>query len=531
MDNYEKMNNATEKVENIAKTNAAAQTDVFDVDEATEKEFYEEDYLKEAEAQREAAAVEKMREKEKRAELKEDRLNEKSDRSGDGGGKKRKKGGMGGWIAAVSILSAACIVLATLLIVNGDGGAGYGKQLTGTVDETYYDFVNYVDSMDADMSKLLVSKDEKYKQKLLVELSTKARLAADDVARLPLKDESKFYTVKFVNQVGDYGKYLNNKLIDGLSFTKEDNETLADLYKINAGLKKELSKLTADLGVDFDFTELLSEKSNALTDKFDELESNAVDYPKLIYDGPFSDSLDTDGVKSDLGAELTLAQAQDAVRTAFDPYGVIDVKPDGEGEGVIKTYNFDCTLDSGDKLYVELSKAGGKVVLFECYKDCTGDNVGLTEAENISDDFLEHLGFKNMKAVWATESGAVAYLNYVYSINGVIVYPDMVKLTVCKERGLVSGMDAREYYMNHTLRSLPTDIITAPEAIDRVFEDLEVKTCRLAVIPLGETRETLSYEISGKYDGTTYYVYIDAKSGNEVEILKVVETTEGTLLI
>ena len=59
MDNYEKMNNATEKVENIAKTNAAAQTDVFDVDEATEKEFYEENYLKEAEAQREAAAVER----------------------------------------------------------------------------------------------------------------------------------------------------------------------------------------------------------------------------------------------------------------------------------------------------------------------------------------------------------------------------------------------------------------------------------------------------------------------------------------
>ena len=50
-------------------------------------------------------------------------------------------------------------------------------------------------------------------------------------------------------------------------------------------------------------------------------------------------------------------------------------------------------------------------------------------------------------------------------------------------------------------------------------------------MPYGETREVLTYEISGEYAGATYYVYIDATDGKEIQIFRVIETTEGQLLI
>ena len=535
---YER-NNATEKVENITSGAEAALSE-------EEKAFIE------AEAEREAAADEVLTDRERRAAYRKAQIEKKNKLkrekyawregvygdaaatggNGGNGGNGGKKRSDSGWLIAVVVLGSIALIMSTLFIVAMTVGIGNDKQLAGTVDEAYYDLVNYVDSMDVDMSKLIVSNDRKQQQRILTELSAKAQLAANDVTRLPLKDESKFYTTKFINQVGDYSKYLNNKLIDGLSITEDDKDNLQSLYEINGGLKRELTALTADMGENFDFMTLLDDGStNDVTDKFNELESNAVDYPKLIYDGPFSDALDEKTPKGLDGEEVSLEKAMETVKSTFEAYGVGDLTAEGEGNGVIKTYNFDCETDDEGGMYVELSKTGGKVVMFECYRDCTEQRVSLDEAEQIADKFLEKLGFEDMKAVWATEKGAVAYLNFVHTINGVAVYPDMVKVTVCKERGVVSSMDAREYYLNHTERSLRTDIITAPEAQAMVNENIEQKTCRLAIVPYGETREVLTYEISGEYAGATYYVYIDATDGKEIQIFRVIETTEGQLLI
>ena len=51
------------------------------------------------------------------------------------------------------------------------------------------------------------------------------------------------------------------------------------------------------------------------------------------------------------------------------------------------------------------------------------------------------------------------------------------------------------------------------------------------MVPVGETSEKLCYEFTGTYDDSTFYVYIDALSGKQVQMFKVVESTEGTLLV
>jgi len=58
-----------------------------------------------------------------------------------------------------------------------------------------------------------------------------------------------------------------------------------------------------------------------------------------------------------------------------------------------------------------------------------------------------------------------------------------------------------------------------------------VKISRVAVVPIEKKIEKLCYEILGEYVGSTYYVYIDVTTGRQVEMFKVIESTEGTLLI
>ena len=59
---------------------------------------------------------------------------------------------------------------------------------------------------------------------------------------------------------------------------------------------------------------------------------------------------------------------------------------------------------------------------------------------------------------------------------------------------------------------------------------MEISSSRLAIIPYG-SYEKLAYEFNGVNNGDTYYIYIDVETGKELEIFKVVKTTEGTLLM
>ena len=439
--------------------------------------------------------------------------------------------GVGGWVAAVVSLGSVVLILATLFTLSLTTQTFGNDKQSGMTAQAYYDFVDYVDAMDTGLSKALVSSDEKNVQKILTEVTAQANLAAADLARLPISDENKFYTVKFVNQVGDYSKYLINRLIDGYSLTETDKETLKKLYEINNELKRELMKATAEAGEKYDFDNMNAEtKDDALLNVFSAAEERSAEYPELIYDGPFSDGLKSKKAKGLTGEEVSLTKAEENFKKYFADYVVDNVEAVGEKNDKIKTYDFESKIKNGGALYAEVSKLGGELIFFDCYDDCSEANYDLDYCIETGAAFISGLGIKGMYPVWATENGSVAYINYAFELDGVIVYPDMIKVTVCKERGIVSAFDAREYYLNHVSRKIPSAVLSENEAIKKCSTLSQIESVRLALIPKGNDDEVLTYECSGKVGDSTFYVYVDAFTGREVKIFKVVETLEGKLL-
>ena len=53
-------------------------------------------------------------------------------------------------------------------------------------------------------------------------------------------------------------------------------------------------------------------------------------------------------------------------------------------------------------MFAQLSKKGGKVVMFDSYKECDDKNFSVERCVDIATDFLNDLGFDNMKAVWTS---------------------------------------------------------------------------------------------------------------------------------
>ncbi len=492
--------------------------------------------------ERKKALIEAKRLKaDKRSELKEKRERDKHERLEKMGEYKQKRyekrssRGIGGWLAAVIALGCACLVLTTILIsdifMSGNGEV----MLSNSYARNFYDFVGYVDNIDVNLSKLSLSNDADNQQKILCDLMVQANLAEADLEALPIEQNSKNSTVKFINQVGDFSKYLNNKLIDGDSMSESDIATLKQMKNISNDLRVRLKKLEGELGEDFDFMILLSGEENALLDYFNEMEYHSVEYPKMIYDGPFADEPESTSQETEMqdSEKITEEEAKAAFERYFSDYKMKEVTVIGYGEGNhFSVYNVEGKNDRYSLLAQISTK--GELVAFDSYTHASERKYDRDECIANATKFLEKCGYKSIKAVWVNMSNDnMAYINFASVANNgeVVLYADLIKVAVCSETGRVCDMDAHLYLKNHKEREIPEVKIRVEEAELKVSKDIEIETSRLALIPLNSGKEVLAYEFSGNGSDGSYFVYINAVTGKEVQIFKVVSTDDGELLL
>ena len=70
--------------------------------------------------------------------------------------------------------------------------------------------------------------------------------------------------------------------------------------------------------------------------------------------------------------------------------------------------------------------------------------------------------------------------------------------------------------------------LSAQEALEQVSSRLEAGQARLCVIPYREG-ERLCYEVPGRYEEREYRVYGDALTGEETEVLMMVDSVGGRM--
>ncbi len=145
--------------------------------------------------------------------------------------------------------------------------------------------------------------------------------------------------------------------------------------------------------------------------------------------------------------------------------------------------------------------------------------------------FLERRGFQGMTPTYTTRVNNTEVVSFVYQDGGTLIYPDQIKVKVALDNGQVIGLDAVGYFTNHHRRNLPPPKLTLEQARARVNVRLNVEGVRLTLIPTEGGKEILAYEVRGRLGRDTYLVYIDALTGEEVNILKVVDTPQGRMVM
>ncbi len=446
--------------------------------------------------------------------------------------KKRKKNRTAK-IIAVAVTQAlgvgAIVGLSVALYYSQDkieSQENYKNELESVYSRAYYDLTDAADDIDITMAKLAVASTPEKQRELLYDLWKTATLAENHLGTFQGSDEGVLAASKFVNQLGDYSLYLAGKISKGEAVTPEEKELLTKLKPATATLKKALKSAGDGLNEGKLFVGDEGVLSN-FAEPFSAFVEPDIEYPEMIYDGPFSDALENKGAEAlqDLpvidenkGAELLKTYFPNAQNVSFV----------GKCEGRIPTLNYSLTVD-GNPSWAQLSQKGGKLINFNSTKEDGQTAATQLDAGAAAVEFAKRLGYGDMQVVWSATANGQRFFNLAPVQEGVIIYPDLVKVKTDAESGNILGFDSSHHAYNHKPRILPKPVILESDARKEVFLD-GVGEGRLSLIPKNGSSEVLAYEFEGESEGT-YFIYIDALTGEEADILYVVDTDNGTLLM
>ena len=473
-------------------------------------------------AKHEAYLAEKKAKREHALKVRAEKRAERND--------KRHAPGFGGWLAAVISLGVTTLALGTVVTFGWLAMDDMQADMAGSYTQSLYELNSVIDNLDADLSRARVSSSAGDRVRVLSDIAIESETAETILERFPLDMQMTEQISSFINKMGDSAKSMLYTVANGGELTSSQKQSLNYMYETNAKVKEEINNLISTCKGK-DLINAMRGKSNALGEGFANIQNNTFEVPKGIQDGPFSESTEKTNPRALKGAEEITAQAAEKLALQyFADYKVSEAKCTGEATGEAFTlYNVNLTTPDGEML-VQLSKLGGKVVAFDSFKDCSDRNFSVDRCIAIAEDFLTSIGYDGLKPVWVSENSTTCNLNFAPVKDGVILYPDLIKVKVCEERGIVTGVEALSYVLNHGARTIGKATISEAQAQANVSGELQIEGARKALIPF-DGEEVLCYEFVGSLDGNEYYVYVDAQTGEEIEVLCVIGTAQGRALM
>ena len=428
----------------------------------------------------------------------------------------------GGLFWALTALTATTMVVAFVRTHQWDQAT---NRLRGIYQKALYESSELTEGMAVNFNKVSVAGGPA-RELLLTDVIRQAQGVQADLAVLPLSGSAIAPAMKYINQAGDFCQRLLTRLGEGDSLSSEDAANLTALSETAAQLSLALSAIIQEYEAG----------QWPLTDRLIQLESlsgesaPAVDYPTLLYDGPFSDGATGSEFKALAGMdEISAQEAEQLLRNYVGADRVTKIALDGESSLPTPCYGF--SLEAGGyHLSAAVTKMGGQVLYLLCSDDVTGELLSLSQCFRAAETFLLSRGYSGMELNYYSQHDGILTANYAATQNGVTLYPDLVKIQISMADGAILGVEAGNYLRNHVPRSLDLPALTEAEARARVNPALSVESVRLCVIPT-DAAEVYCYEISCSGKGGTYLVYLDAVTGAEVDIMQVVGDAQATLVM
>ena len=425
-------------------------------------------------------------------------------------------------LAALLALTGACAVR------EGARAHALENQVFAEYERAYYDTAERVGDMAMRLEKALITGSTAQRTALLGAISRQADSAQASLSALPAALPVASGAMKFVNQLGDFCRALGEKLMTGEQATPEEEKTMGQLLDAVTQLRDQMEEGARELASGRP-AQALAEMTRPVSLNDTQPAEALISYPVLLYDGPFSDGRD-EGTLIALGPEVCgREEAAETARAFVGEDRVRSVLVTGEAEVPVPAWEITCLTGDGI-LVLALSKQGGDVLYMLDESPVGGARYSPADAIDMARAFLSQQGYGEMEVSYWISAGSRVTVNFAAVQDGVILYPDLVKVEMSLGSGRVIGLEALNYLGSHRERTNLAPSLTEKEARGRLGRSLTCLRTRLCVIPL-DAGETLCYECLAYLGEREYLVYIDAETGEERQIYKVIEDESGSLAI
>ena len=433
---------------------------------------------------------------------------------------------------ATALLAVSTIGLGVGFAVSDSQAMRYKTELENSYQSNFYSLVDSVNNLETKISKTINSTTSDYQRKTLLEASKNASEAEIAVASLPFSQNDIQETVKMVNQISGYTSTLAEKLAEGESLNNDDISTLEDIEQSVLSLKNQLTGFANKINGGYSIVEAsmdVDTETNSFSRSLASLKDNDVEYPTMIYDGPFSDSVINTTVKGLSGDNVTKSEAKTNIEKYFKSGASATYV--GETNGKFKTYNFNVKNSSDENLFVQVTKVGGHVLTISGAGNNGQATIDIESAKKIATDFASQNGIENPQVVWSDSIENDVYLNIAPTSQNIVLYPDLVKVKINLVRGDIIGYDATSYFTNHVDRTLSKGSLSIDDAKAKVPSKFTIQNARYVLSPLDFNREVVCVEVEAKEQDNTFYFYYNVENGKLENVLKVIETDNGNLLM
>ena len=415
----------------------------------------------------------------------------------------------------------------------------YRMAIENNYNMAFYQLVDYVQEVEVYLAKSIISGSPESSTENLTYIWREANLAQTYLSMLPMNSSELENTAKFLNQVSDYTYSLSRKTIESQELKQEDLDNLDKLHNLSLDLENTLNQLSMDLSAGkISWAELTRERnpgfsqqvSNISKDSFSNLEENFHEYAGLIYDGAFSEHMTNPQRLGLTGDNITEEQAKKIAEEFIGSNRIKETTSNGTTEHAnIEAYDFTVKTVDNTTIWISISKKGGHVISMNSNREVTTEIISQEELDEITDKYLQSHGFPSMKKTYFTKNGGIQTINYAYEQEGVIVYPDLIKIKVAMDNGEILGIETTGYLNSHTQRNLTEIKVSKEDARKKINQNLEIQSERLAIIPTEFQTELMCWEFKGTIGDREFLVYINVETGKEEDILVILNSAEGTL--
>lgn len=403
-------------------------------------------------------------------------------------------------------------------------------RLDSVYSSAYYSLVDNVNNLHVDASKFETIPNVNAQKVALQKMCQDCDYVLASISILPIEAQNSRDITKFFNQIDGVCQALTTKIDKGETLTTDDINKITEASYVLGLVKTNLNdqnELIANADYNIVDSSVFNNKGiNEFSSTMGDLSADNIEYPAMIFDGPFSSSLEVKTVNGLTTKKVSQGDALNFLQQLF-PQATITYVQKTSGE--FETFDFDVVIKK-DNFYAQVTERDCFLLTLSGSTSENLPEISDEKAIEIAQTFAEKLKLKNMKAVWVETDENISYINLAPSQNGVILYPDLIKAKIDLTNQTIIGWEARNYAFNHTTREIETQVLEE-EALQVLGGDYKLLDSNTAYIPLDNGTESLTYEfVCEKMDGL-YYVYVNAANKNIEKVLKVVDTKGVKLLV